>query len=205
MSEPFFDDKKAIQELVDNCIIFSDAGNWKRFAECWHDNGFIATAWWQGPVTDFINEMKESFERGVQPFHFHKGFTCDVVQNRAVSQTKMTISQRSRVHGILVDVSCSGRFYDFFEKRNGQWGMVRRQPIYEKDRLDVVDPNATLTLDQDLLLSFPVGYQHLGYTLTQLGYKAKRTGLPGLKGPEIKKLYKEGEDWLEGDVSPGSI
>ena len=67
----------------------------------------------------------------------------------------MTIHQRAPLDGVLVDVVCTGRFYDFLEKRNGQWGIVRRQPIYEKDRLDPVDPSAVLKLDTDLLASFP--------------------------------------------------
>ena len=54
----------------------------------------------------------------------------------------MTIHQRAPVDGFRVDVVCFGRFYDFFEKRDGRWGIVRRQPIYEKDRLDPVDPSA---------------------------------------------------------------
>ena len=54
----------------------------------------------------------------------------------------MTISQRAAVHDVLCDVVCTGRFYDFFERRDGRWGLVLRQPIYEKDRLDPVDPAA---------------------------------------------------------------
>ena len=66
---------------------------------------------------------------------------------RAIAQTKMTISQRAEVDGVLCDVVCTGRFYDFLEKRDGRWGLVLRQPIYEKDRLDPVDPAARSTLD----------------------------------------------------------
>ncbi|MHA6631648.1 hypothetical protein ACU61A_39955 [Pseudonocardia sichuanensis] len=51
----------------------------------------------------------------------------------------MTISQRSTVADVEIDVTCTGRFYDFLEERNGVWGIVRRQPIYEKDRMDVLD------------------------------------------------------------------
>ena len=131
----------------------------------------------------------EGFEKGVSIIHFHGGFTCDVAGNRAVAQTKMTINQRAPVHDVLVDVVCTGRFYDFFEKREGRWGMVRRQPIYEKDRLDVVDPNASLALDPDILASFPEGYCHLAYLQSQIGYAVAKAGLPGLKGPEIEKLY----------------
>ena len=81
--------------------------------------------------------------------------------------------------------------------------MVRRQPIYEKDRIDPVDPNATLSLDQDLLAEFPEGYRHLGYLQTQIGYDVKRSGMPGLKGPEVEKLYAEGQAWLEGSAGAG--
>ena len=88
--------------------------------------------------------------------HFLGGSTIDLSGTRAIAQTKMTISQRAKVEGVLCDVVCTGRFYDFFEKR-GRWGLVLRQPIYEKDRLDPLDPSAKLELDQELLARFPGG------------------------------------------------
>jgi hypothetical protein len=101
-----------------------------------------------------------------------------------------------------VDVVCWGRFYDFFEKRDGRWGIVRRQPIYEKDRLDPVDPSATLHLDRAVLDRFPEGYRHLGYLQHGNGFTV-RLGLPGLRGPEVEKLYREGQAWLAGSATPG--
>ena len=41
-----------------------------------------------------------------------------------------------------MDVVCAGRLYDFFARRRGCWGIVRRQPIYEEDRMDPIDPAA---------------------------------------------------------------
>ena len=93
---------------------------------------------------------------------------------------------------------CTGRFYDFLEKRNDRWGMVLRQPIYEKDRVDAVDPAATLELDQAILAKFPAGYRHLAYIQTQIGYTVKR-GMPQLQGPEVEGLYARGRTWLAGD------
>jgi hypothetical protein len=123
------------------------------------------------------------------------------VGGRAISQTKMTIGQRAEVDGVLVDVLCTGRFYDFFEKR-GKWGIVRRQPIYEKDRLDPVDPAAALTLDRDWLARFPEGYRHLAYLQSKNGFNVK-LGLPGLRGAAVEKLYAEGRAWLSGSATPG--
>ena len=85
------------------------------------------------------------------------------------------------------------------EKRGNRWGLVLRQPIYEKDRLDPVDPSAKLVLDQNLLKSFPEGYRHLAYLQSKIGYKVK-TDMPGIEGPELEKLYARGSGWLKGEA-----
>ena len=70
-----------------------------------------------------------------------------------------------------------------------------RQPIYERDRLSVVDPAARLELDAEKLSAFPVGYRHLAYVQTELGFEVKRD-MPGLMGSEVERLYARGRDWL---------
>jgi hypothetical protein len=117
---------------------------------------------------------------------------------RAIAQTRMTIGQRAEVHGVLVDVVCTGRFHDFCEERAGRWGFVLRQPIYEKDRMDPVDPAARLDLDTELLGRFPEGYRHLAYLQTSIGHEVKRD-MPGLKGERVEALYRCGARWLRGE------
>ena len=95
------------------------------------------------------------------------------------------------------DVVCTGRFYDFVEKRGGRWGVVLRQPIYEKDRVDPIDPAARIELDQAALARFPKGYRHLAYIQTQIGYTVK-LDMPQLAGPEVDRLYARGKAWLAG-------
>lgn len=195
-------DRLAIREIVENWALWRDAGDWERFRTVWHSDGWMTATWFQGPAEDFIKMSREGFEKGINFLHFLGGWTCDIAGDRAISQTKMTINQRALCDGVLVDVVCTGRFYDFLAKRAGRWGIVRRQPIYEKDRLDLVDPSATLKLDPGLLESFPEGYRHLGYLQAKVGLKVKHN-LPGLRGPEVQKLYGEGKAWLEGSAKPG--
>ena len=190
-------DKLALRELIENWAIWRDAGFWKRFRTVWHDDGRMMATWTQGTADEFIEMNKKGWERGVSILHFLGGFNADINGNRAVTQTKMTISQRGEVHGVLVDVVCTGRFFDFLEKRDGKWGMCLRQPIYEKDRMDPVSPSATVELEQSLLEKFPIGYRHLAYIQTQVGYEVKKD-MPGLKGAEVEALYQTGEDWLDG-------
>ena len=190
-------ERQAIREVVENWVLWRDAGDWERFRTVWHPDGRMMATWFQGPAEEFIAVSRAGFDKGVNILHFLGGNAVDIAGERAFSQTKMTISQRALVHGVLVDVVCAGRFCDFFEKRDGRWGIVLRQPIYEKDRMDPVDPAARLTLDQALLDRFPEGYRHLAYLQTQIGYKVK-PDMPGLKGPEVEALYARGRGWLEG-------
>jgi len=190
-------DRLAIRDLVENWVVWRDAGDWERFATVWHQEGWMSATWFQGPARDFIRVSQEGFAKGVRILHFLGGTSIDLAGERAIAQTKMTISQRALVHDVLCDVVCTGRFYDFLEKRQGRWGIVRRQPIYEKDRIDPVDPAATLRLDQQALAALPEGYRHLAYAQELIGYKVKRD-MPGLIGSEVEKLYGEGRDWLTG-------
>jgi len=190
-------DKLALRELIDNWAIWRDAGFWEKFRTVWHDDGRMMATWTQGTADEFIEMNKQGWERGVSILHFLGGFNCELLGSRAVTQTKMTISQRGEVHGVLVDVVCTGRFYDFLEKRNGVWGMCLRQPIYEKDRMDPVDPTTSVTLDADLLAEFPIGYQHLAYLQSQVGYPVKKD-MPGIKGREVDALYAMGANWVAG-------
>jgi hypothetical protein len=195
------DDRAAIREVVENWALWRDAGDWERFATVWHEDGWMTATWFQGPAAEFIKVSREGFDRGVSILHFLGGFTCDVAGHRAIAQTKMTINQRATVDDVLVDVVCTGRFYDFLEKR-GHWGIVRRQPIYEKDRMDPVDPSAQLRLDAAHLGTFPEGYRHLGYLQSRNGFTVK-LNLPGLRGAAVETLYREGREWLAGAPRPG--
>jgi hypothetical protein len=184
--------------------VWRDSGDWERFATVWHHDGWMIATWFQGPASEFIAVSREGFERGVSIMHSLGGFACEVAGARAIAQTRMTIHQRAEVDGVLVDVACMGRFYDFFEKRDGRWAIVRRRLTYEKDRMDPVDPSAVIRLDPEWLARFPVGYRHLGYLQSKNGFNV-RTDLPGLRGPEVERLYAEGRAWLAGAARPGDL
>ena len=166
-------DRLAIRELVENWAVWRDAGDWDRFATCWHADGRMEATWCQAPAAEFIRASREGWERGVSIGHFLGGHSADIAGDRAVAQTKMTITQRAEVDGVRVDVVCTGRFYDFLERRTGRWAVVLRQPIYERDRMDPVNPATRLLLDPALLERFPDGYRHLAYLQTRIGYAVK--------------------------------
>ena len=192
-----FSERLAIRDLLENWVVWRDAGDWERFRTVWHDDGRMMATWFQGSADEFISVSRKGFDNGVRILHFLGGTSIDLSGFRAIAQTKMTISQRAEVESVACDVVCTGRFYDFLEKRDGKWGVVLRQPIYEKDRLDPIDPARIPKLDRDVLDGFPEGYRHLAYLQTGIGYTVKRD-MPGLTGPAVTALYGRGKAWLAG-------
>ena len=195
-------DRLAIRDVVETWASARDSGDWHAFRACWHDDGYMMATWFQGPKEDFIRVSQEGAARGVNILHFTGGCRITLNGTRAIAQTRMTIMQRAEVEGVLCDVSCLGRFYDFFEKRDGRWGIVLRQPIYEKDRIDPVDPASSLVLDPGLLARFPEGYRHLAYLQVRVGYPVK-PDMPGLRDARVERRYQRGAAWLAGEpVAP---
>ena len=191
-------DTLEIRQLIEDWVLWRDTGEWDRLATTWHPGGRIVTTWCVSTGEEFVARSRGAWKAGLKVLHTLGGASVDVSGSRAIGQTKMRIIQRAAVHGVLVDVSCHGRFCDAFEKRDGRWGIVLRQPAYDMDRMSPVEPGATLTLDADLLASYPEGYRHLAYLQTQLGMTVTKD-LPGTRGPETEALYARLRRWLAGE------
>jgi hypothetical protein len=186
-----------IREVIEAWAICRDSGDWDGLAECWHPGAIMNATWFQGTSDLFIARAKDSFSRAGMSSHIQGGSLIRVAGQRAIAQTRVTISSRDPIEGVMCDIPCIARFYDFFECRQGKWALVMRQPIYEKDRADPVESGVVLKLDPALLARFPVGYRHLAYAQSQRGLPVK-TDMPGLRGPEVERLYAQGADWLAG-------
>src|SRR6476469_404488 len=115
-SDSEIEDDRLIRALLQNWAIWRDAGDWERFRTVWHPDGRMMATWTQGTGDEFIEISKQAWAKGVSILHFLGGISVDLAGNRAISQTKMTISQRAEVEGVLCDVLCTGRFYDFLEQ-----------------------------------------------------------------------------------------
>lgn len=193
-----------IHEIVSGWPIWRDSGDWEKLLKAWHPDGRITTTWFQGSAEEFVRRSRQAWEAGSIVHHIQGSSSVEVAGPRAIAQTRMILCARGVVDGVECDVQCIGRFYDFFEERGGRWGLSFRQPIYEKDRLDPVDPAERLHLRPEILKRFPPGYRHLAYLQTALG-QVVMDGLPGLRGPEVERVYARGRNWLDGSEGLGTI
>lgn len=193
-----FRDRNEIRDLIENWVVWRDAGHWDRFRTVWHPDGVMMATWTQGTGEEFIEASIDGWNRGASILRFLGDQSIDIAGDRAISQAEMAISQRGMVDGSECAIVFTERFYDVLEKRDGRWGIALRQPIYEEDAIFPVDPSNPPDLDPAKLARFPVGYRHPAYLQEQVGY-AIRTDMPGLKGPEVEDLYVRGATWLAGE------
>lgn len=191
------EDKTRIRELIESWVTWRDMGDWQRLRSIWHSDGMMAASWREGTADQFIEANRAGWDKGLDILHQLGGSVITVQAERAVSMTKMVISQRAPIHGVLCDVSAQARHFDLWEKREGRWGLLERRTIFDRDRIDTVKPGEVVSLDERLLTSFPMPYRHLAYLQTSLGFPV-RTDLPHLRSEAAERLYRYGEQWLSG-------
>jgi hypothetical protein len=190
-------DRLAIEALVQDWALGRDTGDWEKLAATYHPGALMTTSWFHGTAEAFLEASRASWARGMRPIHRLGGTSVDLRGDRAIAETRATLLLRGAADGVVVDVTCEGRFLDRVERRGGAWRIARRGFVYERDRMDPVEPGASLVLDRALLARFPEGYRHLAYVLAQGGAEVS-PDLPTGRGEASERLLREAAAWLDG-------
>jgi hypothetical protein len=188
-------DRAAITQVVQDWGLARDTGQWDRLLGFYTPQGTMFTTWFAGSAAEFVERARQAAARGSRSQHFIGVATIDLRGDRAVTQTRMMLLGRSTVHGVLVDVTCYGRFHDRFLRQDGEWRIEHRVPIYEKDRLDPVVPGQVVQLDAEKLSRLPDGCRHLTYVQSQAG-SLITPDIPVPGNAALEKLIEAGENWL---------
>jgi hypothetical protein len=190
------DDRAAIMDAVANWALWRDSGRWEKLASLYTADAIQHTTWFVGPAAQFIERIR-SRPAGGRSQHFMGACSVEVKGERAIAETRLVLLVRAELHGTEVDITCYARSYDRFVRAAGAWRIQQREMIYEKDRLDPVDPAASITLDAAELARYPYGYRHLAL-LQAAGGAHITPELPTPGSEALRRLYAEGERWLRG-------
>ena len=209
MSEELMREKAVIKELIEKWYICRDYFLWDEFRTTWHEGGVMVATWNESSYERFIERCDERRKKpgGFNGMHYLAGSIIDVNGNRARAMNKLIITERRTVDGILCDMFNYARHFDFWEKRDGRWGLVRRETICDKDTLiPVYDTDrGKVQLNEELLKKYPEEYQYLAYFIVEkgdsVGTDVPRYSGEGVPGSSVEKLYEKGRAWLSGELS----
>ncbi len=186
-------DRDAIAQAVANWALWRDTGRWEKLAALYTPDAIQHTTWFVGPASEFIDRIKKMSGRSQ---HFMGACSVELNGERAIAETRLVLLVRGVLQAVEVDITCYARSYDRFLKVDGEWRIARRDMIYEKDRLDPLDPSASLKFDYDELIRYPTGYRHLAMLQAAMGQRiTPNLPIPGSEA--LIRLYEEGERWLK--------
>ncbi|MGV6873128.1 nuclear transport factor 2 family protein [Pseudochelatococcus sp. B33] len=136
-------EKVRAQNVVATAIIARDTGLWSDLAECYHPDAVLTMSWFSGSPAEFVKasqEMKISRSDAESQKHMTSNLMVRLNGRRAVSECDLILYQRRLVSGVLLDFTTWSRRIDLLENRDGEWRISHLTMIYEKDRMDAVDP-----------------------------------------------------------------
>jgi hypothetical protein len=194
-------DRAAITQVVNDWGLYRDTARWTKLRPLYARDAEMVTTWFVGDADGFIERSTAAAaKRAMQVQHFIGACSIELNGDRAIAETRMILMLRGMFGDIPVDVTCHGRFHDRFVREDGMWCIKRRVPVYEKDRIDPVEPGRALNLDYAVLERFEHGYRHVAY-LQALGGATLTPGLPTPGNAAEASLYAEADAWLHASAN----
>jgi len=195
------DDKFAIAELIQAWGVYRDQGRWQELRSTFIADGQISISWFRGPFEQFVERCRANFAAG-HTWSRHHLFpsTIKLGKDRAVAETPVIIRVRQKFKEVPVDLTSCSRFLDRLERTAAGWLIAERAAIYERDRLDPVEPSPEY--DKLFLAGgaarFPEQYRYMAF---RLAHSEGRTLAPVVYrdgGSETAELYARFSAWLDG-------
>jgi SnoaL-like domain len=194
-------DRMACAELVQAWGVYRDQGKWKELRGTFTPEGHISVSWFRGPIEQFVEHCRASYgHRNSWSRHHLFPSTVRLNGDRAVVETSVIIRVRQQFNGIAVDLTSCSRFLDRMERHTGGWLIAERAAIYERDRLDPVEPSQAF---DDLFKAantaqYPEQYRYMAF---RLAHAPGRTLAPVIyrdREQETADLYTRFSEWLAG-------
>ena len=154
-------DRNEIINLISKSILTRDSGLWDQLAECYHSKAEFTSSWYKGTPADFFKvaatKLDTARKEGGEQKHLTSNHWIEIKGDRAVAECDLILFMRRAINGVDLDFMTWSRRLQLIEKENGAWKIYRRWVIYERDRMDPVDPTvpAESYYDAEALAKYP--------------------------------------------------
>ena len=194
-------DEHEIDQLLTAWAFARDHGDWDSLTRCFHDDASIHISWFSGAASEFVEHSKNMvavIKPGEHGKHQIGRGKIQVNGNKAVSECHVELLRRVIGEEFDFDTLTWGRFIDKFEKReDGAWRISQRTMVYEKDRMDPINPADVPEgyLENIDLSGFPPECRFLCYRLGLIG-RAPMENIIRDHSAEEKSLKEDATKWL---------
>ncbi len=161
-------------------------------------------SWFRGPFEQFVERCRSGFAAS-RTWSRHHLFTpiIKLAKDRAIAETPVIIRVRQKFGTVEADLTSFSRFLDRVERRADGWLITERAAIYERDRLDPVEPSPAF----DALFAaadtanYPDQYRYMAFRLAHAEGRSLAAVVYRDGGPETADLYARYSRWLSGGAA----
>jgi hypothetical protein len=196
-------DRSEIINVVSRSIITRDSGWWEKLAECYHSEAEFTSSWWHGKAKDFMKaaseRLNEARKEGGEQKHMTSNHVVEINGERATAECDLALFSRRPINGVDLDFITWSRRLHLMAKENDEWKIWRRFAIYERARMDAVDPTADPGdyFDPDAMAKFPKQMRIHLWRLEVKGSAPSKNLC--IRGTEQEKVVRgEAQKWIEG-------
>ena len=214
LSEEEILEKERVRELVEYDRYCNDYHHKEEQAKLWFPDGRVITTWFNGsfeqyrtasPVSGEKRPVVEAPEQipGLRVLVNHRVNNTLVwlKGTRAVAEVICTLCFRTPLGWDWVDLTCMCRMHYRCEKRDGRWGIVYFEGIYERDSLKPLFGENKLTVTEQELEKYRPINRYMGYRRDRfeggVDYSAQWAGSD--KPQTVERIYNESSRWLSGE------
>jgi hypothetical protein len=190
--------KAACTELIQSWGFYRDQGKWPQLLDTFVPDGQISVSWFTGNFSDFVDRCRQAFEAGQRSKHQIFPSLVQVAGGRALAETNIVILVRQKIGTVIADLTSYARFLDRLEQAGGRWRIVERTAIYERDRIDPVEPSESFDrlFKASELSTYPEAYRYMAARLVAAG-RALAPVVYRDGSPHTMQLYVRYQAWLE--------
>ena len=196
-------DKFAIAELMNAWGLYRDQGKWKELRSTFTADGHISVSWFRGSFEQFVERCRAGHAAGhTWSRHHLSAPVIKIEKDRAMAETSVVIRVRQKFGGVDVDLTSCSRFLDRVERHGGAWLIAERAAIYERDRLDPVEPSSEFdALFEEDTSHYPEQYRYMAFRIAHAEGRALAPVVYRDGGPETADLYARFSAWLAGGTA----
>lgn len=190
-------DRTEIVDLIRHERFCRDMKDWPGLLGSYVPGSHVRTTWFDGTIEGFVEASRAKMAKGSTAKHWIFPARIRLSGERGTVESPATIFDRQVLDGVEFDYFQFCRFFSRVQRTTDGWRLASFEGIYQRDRMDVVNPADTPPIDWDLVKTLRPSYRFLAYNQIRQGYDVNPELIGDDRPDLLEAFYAAEARWLE--------
>lgn len=179
-----------------------DRGWWNQMRAAFLPESTVRLSWFTGTGPEFVAQSQDMSGRGDLSVHRLAPPAIRVHDDRAHAEASASVELRIDFDGTPAHLISFTRLNYRLLKRDGDWGVLSLDAVYERDTLTPAVPGQTITVDPAAVEKLRPSYPLLAFYLQRRGYPVGNDLLGDDRPDDVAAFYDDTNAWLTNESRP---